>query len=84
MQEAKSEVTRVLKIIEKRSNTEAKLINMLGAPLPHAETVTQWYLDLVNYSARIYRGIDNLKVTEKCLNRPFMFKKVRYDDGLHY
>jgi hypothetical protein len=40
MQEAKSEITRVLKIIEQRSNTEAKLIDMLGAPLPHAETVT--------------------------------------------
>jgi len=38
----------------------------------------------VGLSARIYRGIDQLKVTEKTLNRPFMFRKKRYDDGLHY
>jgi len=57
---------------------------MLNTPLPHMETVAQYYEDLVKISARIYRGIDSLKMVEKSLHRPFMFRKKRYDDGLHY
>jgi len=28
--------------------------------------------------------IDMLKDSEKCFDRPFMFKKKRYDDNIHY
>ena len=84
MQEAKSDIGRILKLIEQRCDKEEKLLSILNTPLPHAETVAQLYRDLVNLSARIYRGIDLLKQVEKSLNRPFMFRKKRYDDNLHY
>jgi hypothetical protein len=42
------------------------------------------YLDLVQITGRIYKSIDALKDTEKTLDRPFFFKKKRWDDNLHY
>jgi len=84
MEDAKNEISRILKVIEQRQDKEEKLIAMLNTPLPHNDTCATMYKDLVNLSARIYRGIDMLKECEKALHRPFMFKKKRYDDGLHY
>jgi hypothetical protein len=80
MQEAKGDITRILKIVEQRCDKEEKLLSMLNTPLPHTETVCTLYRDIVNLSARVYRGIDLLKQVEKSLNRPFMFRKKRYDD----
>lgn len=39
MQEAKDEITRILRLIEQRCDKEEKLMSMLNTPLPHADTV---------------------------------------------
>jgi hypothetical protein len=39
MQEAKSDIGRILKLIEQRCDKEEKLLSILNTPLPHAETV---------------------------------------------
>jgi len=84
MQSSRDEIQKILKLCEKRIENEKKLNNTLDGPLPHAETVAKMYYDLVQLTGRIYKSIDALKDTEKTLDRPFMFKKKRWDDNLHY
>jgi len=77
MQSSRNEIEKILKYCDRRIVDEKKLKDFLNGPLPHPETASQKYLDLVNLTGRIYKSIDALKDTEKTLDRPFMFKKKR-------
>lgn len=35
-------------------------------------------------TSKIFKMIQLLKHAEKCFDRPFMFKKKRYDENMHY
>lgn len=84
MEQAKGDVARVLKSCDDHIRIEEKLRNYLSSALPRADESAKMYSDLVRISSRIYKMIDMLKDSEKCFDRPFMFKKKRYDDNIHY
>ena len=84
MQSSRDDIQKILKLCEKRIESEKKLQSTITGALPHAETVAKMYYDLVQLTGRIYKSIDALKDTEKTLDRPFMFRKKRWDDNLHY
>ena len=84
MEQARCDITKILKIADDHIRLDEKLRAYLSEALPRLEEAAKMYGELIRFSSRIYKMIDQLKDSEKCFDRPFMFKKKRYDDNIHY
>ena len=84
MNDAQTELLKIINLIETRQEKLVEYKAVLRGEAPDVNAVKRGYVEIVRMSARIYQEIRVLKSIEKSLQRPFIFQQRHYDgDFMH-